>query len=167
MKAGRRGLCGALIGLMLAMVVGMAGGAGPCQAVTAINAYANIRREPWVGNNVIGRLERGETACVVGMPGGWYELEGGGYVSASVAVFVTAIPASSLATLAVTPTRLVTNTPTPTATMTPEGGWPPIASPIASVGDGGWLWLYVDVDGGGNLETVFRCKDPCAMRVER
>lgn len=148
MKAGRRGLGGALIGLMLAMMVGMAGGAGPCQAVTAINAYANIRREPWVGDNVIGRLERGKLACVVGMPGGWYELEGGGYVSASVVVFAGP-----------TPTRMVTLTPTasgPVQTATPE------PEPEA-----GWLWLYVDVDGDGNLETVFRCKAPCAMRVER
>lgn len=130
----------AILVLVLFVVSGMVmAREAACTAVTPINAYANIRREPWVGDNVIGRLNRGETACVVGTQGGWYELERGGYVSASVVVFATPFdvaqdavtpsgPASPV--VAASPTRLVTptniiagqaNTPTasPTAQATP------------------------------------------------
>lgn len=114
----------------------------PCATITPAPAYSsiNIRSSPAIGDNVTGRLLRGQVANVAGLAGGWYELSFGGYVSASVVVCV----------ISPTPTRLVTDTPTPASTPLPP-----------------FTRLWIDVDSSGDYETVIDCLQPCRMKLEQ
>lgn len=113
----------------------------PCQTITPAPAYSsvNIRSSPTIGDNVTGRLLRGQVANVAGLAGGWYELSFGGYVSASVVICA----------VSPTPTRMVIETPQPAPT------------PALS-----FTRLWIDVDASGDYETVIDCRQPCRMKLE-
>jgi len=154
-------------------VADVVGAQGACQAVTPINEYANIRSSAGVsdpstgsGNNITGRLNRGEVACVdgpapstgsgsgspIGSGGGWYHLTAGGYISASVVTVVTVEPTPRQAGL--TPTRLVTNTPLASAT--------PIATPSPTP-----VLLRVCIIYGKDERVCSIFSEPVSVTIER
>ena len=114
----------------------------PCSTITPSPAYSsiNIRSAPTMGDNVTGRLLRGQVANVSALNDGWYSLAFGGYVSASVVVCA----------ISPTPTRIVTETPQPAPTISPP-----------------FIRIWIDIDGSGDYESVFDCKQPCQIMLEQ
>lgn len=94
----------------------------PCEAVTPINEFANVRSSPGLSDNIIGQLRRGQVAAVTVTAGSLWYKTAGGYVHASVVV--CAVPPTGTTPPTVTPapptpTRLPSLTPTATPTATP------------------------------------------------
>jgi hypothetical protein len=92
----------------------------PCRAVTPINAFANVRSSPALGDNIVGQLARGQVAAVTATAGSLWYRTAAGYVHSSVVVCAdlpTATPVQP--TLTRLPSLTPTATPTVTATTTP------------------------------------------------